>query len=142
MHNTRFLGGGLLRRCCWIVLALLLTAVVAACGSSKSTQSTTEASATSEATASSPASAEQASGATITIANFQFTSPPSVSPGATVTVKNADSVEHSVTADSGKKFDVDIEGNETATFTAPSEPGTYAYHCSYHPMMHGELIVQ
>ncbi len=80
--------------------------------------------------------------ATITIDNFQFTSPPSVSPGATVAVKNSDPMEHSVTADSGKAFDVEIEGGESATFTAPTTPGTYASPCAYHPMMHGPLIVR
>lgn len=80
--------------------------------------------------------------ATITITDFTFKSPPSVSPGATIAVKNSDPAEHSVTADSGGAFNVDIESGESATFTAPTTPGTYDYHCSYHPMMHGQLIVK
>lgn len=80
--------------------------------------------------------------ATITISNFTFSSPPSVSPGATIAVKNSDPAEHSVTADSGNAFNVEVDGGATATFTAPSTPGTYNYHCSYHPMMHGQLIVK
>jgi plastocyanin len=87
-------------------------------------------------------SSGSAAGPTISIVNSRFSAPATVSPGATVTVANGDGAEHTVTADSGKAFDVEVEGNGTATFTAPSRPGTYAYHCNYHPMMHGELIVQ
>lgn len=72
---------------------------------------------------------------------MQFGAPLTVAPGATVTVVNSDSAEHSVTADTDKAFDVDVDGKGTATFTAPTKPGTYAYHCSYHPSMHGELVV-
>jgi len=72
---------------------------------------------------------------------MKFGAPLTVAPGATVTVVNSDSAEHSVTADTDKAFDVDIDGKGTATFTAPTKPGTYAYHCSYHPSMHGELVV-
>jgi plastocyanin len=83
-----------------------------------------------------------ATGPTISIADMTFTSPAAVPPGATITVTNSDGVEHSVTADSGNAFDVDVDGKGTATFTAPTKPGTYAYHCTYHPAMHGQLIVQ
>ena len=79
--------------------------------------------------------------ATITIDNFMFGSPASVPAGATVAVKNSDPAEHSVTSDSGGVFDVDVDANGKATFTAPSKPGSYPYHCSYHPMMHGTLVV-
>ncbi|HEX5145219.1 MAG TPA: cupredoxin domain-containing protein [Mycobacterium sp.] len=79
--------------------------------------------------------------ATITIDNFMFGSPASVPAGATIAVKNSDPAEHSVTADSGGVFDVDVDANGKATFTAPSKPGSYPYHCSYHPMMHGTLVV-
>jgi plastocyanin len=29
-----------------------------------------------------------------------------------------------------------------ATFTAPTQPGEYAFYCTYHPSMKGTLIVQ
>ena len=91
--------------------------------------------------AASPTAVQAASGPTISIADFRFISPPSVSPGAKVTVTNSDGAEHTVTADSGNAFNVEVDGKGTATLTAPSQPGTYAYHCNYHPMMHGQLIV-
>jgi plastocyanin len=78
---------------------------------------------------------------TITIRNFSFGLPDSVSPGATLTVVNEDSVEHSVTADGADLFDVDVDGGETVTVTVPDEPGTYSFHCTYHPEMTGVLTV-
>jgi plastocyanin len=84
-----------------------------------------------------------ASAAAITIKDFAYGDPITVSPGATVTVTNMDTAEHTVTADQGSAFDVEVKENGgTATFTAPSQPGTYAYHCTYHPNMHGTLTVQ
>jgi plastocyanin len=80
--------------------------------------------------------------ASITIRNFDFGAPVSVAPGAVVSVVNMDSAAHTVTADQGSAFDVDIRGGGTATFTAPTAPGTYAYHCTYHPNMHGTLTVK
>ncbi|MBB3600856.1 plastocyanin [Mycolicibacterium sp. BK556] len=90
----------------------------------------------------SPTSVQAASGPTIDISGMKFTSPVSVPPGATVTVTNADGAEHTVTADTGNAFDVEVDGKGTATFTAPTQPGTYAFHCTYHPSMHGQLTVQ
>jgi plastocyanin len=110
-----------------MVAAIAVASV--ACGSADKPAATTATSA--------PAAA-----ASIIIDNFQFTSPPSVPPGATVAVKNADPMKHSVTADSDNAFSVDVDGGESATFTAPTAPGTYDYHCAYHPMMHGQLIVK
>ena len=117
--------------------ALTIVATVTACGSSSTTTAETATSATAEATA--PATAPAA---TITIENFTFNTPESVPAGATIAVKNSDPAEHSVTADSGNTFNVEIESGETKTFTAPSQPGSYPYHCSYHPMMHGTLVVK
>jgi plastocyanin len=90
----------------------------------------------------STATGATAAEATITITDFIFKSPPSVSPGATIAVRNGDPGRHSVTADTGDAFNVVIGSGESATFTAPTTPGTYDYHCAYHPMMHGQLIVK
>lgn len=79
---------------------------------------------------------------TITIKDFGFGAPVTVSPGARVTVTNLDSAPHTVTADDGSAFNVDVKGSGgTGTFTAPMQPGTYTYHCIYHPQMHGTLTV-
>ena len=88
--------------------------------------------------------AANAAAATITISNFAYEIPGAVAPGAEVKVINMDTAEHTVTADQNATlFDVEVKENGgTATFKAPSEPGTYAFHCNYHPNMHGSLTVK
>lgn len=79
---------------------------------------------------------------TIVIRNFAF-SPATltVSPGATVTVRNEDQATHTVTA-TGNAFDTGhVRGGGTATFTAPTKPGQYAYICQIHQYMTGSLDV-
>jgi plastocyanin len=84
-----------------------------------------------------------AGAASISIKDFDYGAPITVSPGATVMVTNMDSAEHTVTADQGSAFDVEVKENGgTGTFTAPTAPGTYPFHCTYHPNMHGTLTVQ
>lgn len=79
----------------------------------------------------------------ITIKDFAYGTPLVVAAGTPVTITNMDSAEHTVTADDGAAFDVDVKGSGgTASFTAPSKPGTYTYHCTFHPGMHGTLTVQ
>ncbi|GAA1348463.1 hypothetical protein GCM10009611_29290 [Arthrobacter roseus] len=76
----------------------------------------------------------------ITIDNFVFTGPGTVNPGGEVTVTNNDTEAHSVTADDGS-FDVTIPGGGSATFTAPSEAGTYGFFCKFHGNMKSSLTV-
>lgn len=124
----------------------VVAATATACGGSNtSTQQRETGTATltasptaSEGKANTPAAA----GATITISGMKFGQPITVSPGAQVTIKNEDSAEHSVTSDTAGKFDVEVEGKEQGTLTAPTEPGDYAFHCKYHPSMHGTLTVK
>jgi len=116
------------------VLAMLCSvvlAVVTACGSSGSSSG-------------SPAASGSGSGSSavvITIKDFAYVTPASVAPGAKITVKNEDSAAHTVTADSGNAFD-DQAPTGNSTFTAPSEPGSYPFHCTFHPEMHGTLVVK
>ncbi|WP_367318665.1 cupredoxin domain-containing protein [Streptomyces sp. HUAS ZL42] len=81
--------------------------------------------------------------ARIVIENFAFT-PANlrVHPATKITVVNRDSAAHTVTATGDKTFDTgNIAGNATATFTAPSAPGSYSYICTIHPNMKGTLTV-
>ena len=79
----------------------------------------------------------------IRIMNFGFHGPVSVAPGATVMVTNTDAASHTVTSDDGSSFNVTVNGNGgTATFTAPTQPGRYPYHCTFHAEMHGTLVVK
>jgi plastocyanin len=120
----------------WAAMCLV-AALATACGGS-STSSSSSSPAGSEAT-SAPAAA---SAATITIANMNYGEAVTVPPGAKIAIKNNDSVEHSVTSDASGKFTVDVDGNEAGSLTAPTEPGDYAFHCKYHPSMHGTLTVK
>jgi len=82
-------------------------------------------------------------GFVILIQNFTFV-PPSltVPPAAKITVVNHDDVTQTLTA-VNRTFDTgDIPGGHTATFTAPTRPGSYPYICRTHPVMHGAIIVQ
>ncbi|MBG6184655.1 plastocyanin [Arthrobacter sp. CAN_A6] len=76
----------------------------------------------------------------ISIDDFVFSGPGTVNPGGEITVTNNDTEAHSVTADDGS-FDVTIPGGESATFTAPSEAGTYGFFCKFHGNMKGSLTV-
>lgn len=79
--------------------------------------------------------------ATIMIEGHAYQTPATVPAGAEIAIQNHDSAEHSVTSDEAGVFTIDIEEHETATLTAPSTPGTYNFHCKYHPDMHGTLNV-
>jgi plastocyanin len=47
-----------------------------------------------------------------------------------------------VTADSGNAFDSTQPSGGSSSFTAPTKPGSYPFHCTIHPFMHGTLVVQ
>jgi plastocyanin len=84
-----------------------------------------------------------AAGAQIVIFNMAYTVPPSVSPGQELTIVNKDDPAHTVTADENNLFDVRVSGGGgIMSFTAPTTPGTYPFHCKYHANMHGVLTVQ
>lgn len=125
-----------------------LAAAVTACGSESSYTTTEGDTGTATATASPESAGEttsataEATGPTITMANMSFGDPITVAPGATITVKNDDSAEHSVTSQTAGTFDVHVDAGEQGTLTAPAEPGEYAFYCVYHPSMKGTLIVQ
>ena len=81
---------------------------------------------------------------TIVIKNFMFAPMTlTVSPGATVSVTNDDTVAHTLTATGNKAFDTgDVAPGKTVTFTAPGAAGSYSYICSIHQYMQGTLIVK
>jgi plastocyanin len=158
--TTRRAGLPLPRRTCLAIAGAVSVAALVACGSSSSTQEP-PASATSAASApaggdtspmvpassagtSSTAQASQpaAQPAVITIDKFAYTVPASVSPGAMITVVNEDEEAHTVTADSQNAFDDKATAGASTRFQAPSQPGSYPFHCTYHSNMHGVLVVK
>jgi plastocyanin len=116
--------------------------VLAGCAGSKST--TTPKAATTTAPAAATTAPAQPSGDAIRIGNFAYSPTPlTVAPGATVSAKNVDGTEHTVTSDTTGLFNAsDIGTGKTVTFTAPAKAGSYTYHCTYHSSMHGTLVVK
>ncbi|WP_258805729.1 cupredoxin domain-containing protein [Pseudarthrobacter sp. NS4] len=84
----------------------------------------------------------QAGAAVITIKDFKYEVPASVKPGSMVTVTNADSAPHTVTAKGEGGFDVEVPGGGTAVVQAPDAPGEYETICTFHPQMTGTLVVK
>lgn len=127
-----------------VCVTICLAAAITACGSESSYTTSEGDSGTATATASpeSTSSTTEASGPTITMANMSFGDPITVAPGATITLENDDSAEHSVTSETEGKFDEHVDAGKQGTLTAPTEPGEYAFYCVYHPSMKGTLIVQ
>lgn len=75
---------------------------------------------------------------TLTIQDRTF-SALTVKAGDAISIVNADSVDHTVTADDGS-FDVAAPASSTATLTI-TKAGTYAIHCKIHSTMHGTIVV-
>lgn len=60
----------------------------------------------------------------------------------TFVVKNTDKVEHNLTVEGGGNVNKDVEGGKTVKATANLKPGTYPFHCKYHPdVMKGTITV-
>ncbi|WP_411374689.1 cupredoxin domain-containing protein [Arthrobacter sp. MPF02] len=93
-------------------------------------------------TAPSASGSAQTGAAVITIKDFKYEVPASVKPGAMVTVTNADSAPHTVTAKDKGGFDNEVRGGATVIFQAPDAPGEYDIICSFHPQMTGALVVK
>ena len=131
----------------WVVIAATALVGLSGCGSPGggpgSTPATTaSAAASSIAAVSTGSTAGTSATVVITITNFAYQGPDSVTPGSTVTVKNEDSQAHTVTSDQAGLFDAVVPGGGNVVFTAPTTAGSYAYHCTYHSNMHGTLLVK
>ena len=126
------------------VTAAAALGVLAGCGTGSSTGAAASSSMSSMSSMDSTSMSQSGSSAPVVIhiSAFAYQTPAAVSPGATVTVMNMDGQAHTLTADSGKAFDAKIDAGSSSTFTAPMEPGSYAFHCAYHSNMHGTLVVK
>jgi len=79
--------------------------------------------------------------AEVTIDNFTFRPQTlTVAVGTTVTWTNKDDIPHTVTSDNGVFKSKARDTDEKFSYTF-DQAGTYAYHCSIHPKMTGEVEV-
>jgi YVTN family beta-propeller protein len=100
-------------------------------------------SASANSSRSSSHAASGTSSSAVTINNFKF-APASITVkhGARVTVTNQDGTAHTATADDGHSFDTGTLAHGASQTISVSKPGSYPYHCSIHPFMHGTLVVR
>jgi amicyanin len=79
----------------------------------------------------------------VSIRNFAFSpSKITIKKGSQVVWTNKDSVGHTVTSDEGNELDSELlmqNDNYSHTF---NEVGLFKYHCTPHPFMKGEVIVE
>ncbi|MGI8532664.1 MAG: cupredoxin domain-containing protein [Geodermatophilaceae bacterium] len=124
-------------------VALALAGCSSGGGTTAGSGSTPTAAGSPSATGSTAAGSSQGTTAeaTITIKDFAYGDPLTVAPGTTVTVINEDSAPHNANDAAGAFSEPVLQQGESATFVAPSEPGTYNLICTVHPQMSGELIV-
>ena len=75
------------------------------------------------------------------IEDFEFRPTPlRVSAGTSVVFSNRSNVTHTAT-ENGGGFDTGrIRPGKTASVTF-KRPGTYVFHCTIHPFMHGKIVV-
>jgi plastocyanin len=82
----------------------------------------------------------QASGAKgVSIKGFAFHAAAThVAKGTKVTFTNKDGVTHNATGKGFKTGEISPGGSKSVTF---KKKGTFTFHCSLHPEMHGKIIV-
>jgi len=140
----------LIRAALTLVLASLALAL-ASCGSSDNgdTSATSGGKAGAAATAppsdaggNAPApSGEAVRSEKVEIADFAYDPDPvTIQAGGKVTWINRDSAPHTATADDGSFDTGTIDEGKLASETF-KQAGTYAYHCTIHPSMHGTIEV-
>ena len=94
--------------------------------------------------ASTPAAAPTAAGPEkVEIKDFDYgPAKLSVATGTKVTWTNADAANHTVTFDTGAKENLGNQPKGKSVSMTFTKAGTFAYHCDYHPNMHGTVVVK
>jgi plastocyanin len=87
-------------------------------------------------------SATASSAKTIGIIDFRYKPTPlTVSAGTRVTFSNESDITHTATENGGGFATGRIAPGTSASVTL-KRPGTYTFHCSIHPFMHGKIVVK
>lgn len=113
---------------CWtvFVLAAVVAVLVVGCAHGG----------TAEPTAAAP------NGSSIVISGFEYHWPEEIAAGTQISVRNEDSVGHTVTSDEAGLFDVEVPPGGEAMLTVPDQSGEFPFHCTPHPSMTGTLVVR
>jgi plastocyanin len=122
-------------------LAAASTMTLAACAGTTVGHASGPAPMVMPAQAPSPSFAAPILATSVTISNFAF-SPQviAVKPGTQVTWTNRDADAHTVTFDADGTGSRAFQNGESYRHTFPAA-GTFRYHCSIHPYMVGEVVV-
>jgi len=140
--RARFRTGHRTLRTSLGIVALVLVSAVGLAACSSSSSAAASAGGASTGSSSSAASDVPAASVHVIIKNFAFHPDDfTVKPGATVTVTNDDTVDHTFTARDRAFNTGDIAPGQTVHFTAPTKPGQYPYLCLIHQFMTGTLTV-
>jgi plastocyanin len=84
----------------------------------------------------------QAQQASVNIKDFEFVpSKVTIKVGGTVSWTNGGSSVHTITADDGRFDSGDVQKGKTFSRTFEST-GTFSYHCSIHPTMKAQVVVE
>jgi plastocyanin len=120
-----------------VLTVALAAAAVAGCGGSDDNSSSS--SSTTPTAAAQPA----ASAGKVDIASFKYMpATVTVKAGSKVTFTNSDSAEHTATSDTSGAFDTGTLKQGATKPVSLANPGRYAYHCDFHPFMHGVVVVR
>ncbi|MEP6623548.1 MAG: cupredoxin domain-containing protein [Acidimicrobiia bacterium] len=126
------------------VVSIVAVGVLAACGSGSGSKASTGSYHKATTTPTAPA-APTSNGPITTIAarDFAFT-PTSITltkGDNTLKVTNSGSVKHNLTVE-GLKLNQDLPPGATQTVSLTAKPGSYPFHCEYHPtQMKGTITV-
>ncbi len=89
-----------------------------------------------------PAAAGTVTTGPIVIKNFMYLpANATVKVGTRLTFADRDTAEHTATADGGGFDTGSIQIGQQKTITL-GKAGTYAFHCDFHPFMHGSITVR
>jgi plastocyanin len=94
-----------------------------------------------EAASAGDATAQASRSATVTINHFAFHPPTlTIGAGSKVVFSNTSGITH--TATRRGSFNTGRIKPGTSVAVRFAQKGTFAYHCSIHPFMHGKIVVQ
>lgn len=116
----------------------MAVAMLAACGGDETTDTTT----TAGSAGSTTASGDDTGFEVIEVTDFAYPASVTIAAGESVRFRNSSGASHTVTFDTkdGAEFESESQLGPTGVVDIPLDPGTYVYHCSFHPTMVGELI--